>query len=290
MRVRKAVVSAAHPDHATLPGQVFVDRDGRERTAFEIQLSEVVDAGIEHVAVVVPPGAEPGFADAAGKLRAHVTFLVQDEPTGYSDSVRLSAAFVGDEPFLHLVSDHLYLADGAKQCARQLLDVAEREACAVSAVQATRESLLHLYGTIGGLREPGPEALYRIRRVLEKPTPTEAEQELQVSGLRHGHYLCLFGMHVFTPALQRLLAAAEDSSAPLAESLEALAGQERYLACEIRGQRYNMGVRYGRWWAQLALALGGDDRERILSKLAEWLATRQLGALESRNEADDAGF
>ena len=37
--------------------------------------------------------------------------------------------------------------------------------------------------------------------VIEKPTPTEAEQRLLVPGLRAGHYLCFFGMHVLTPAI-----------------------------------------------------------------------------------------
>ena len=41
--------------------------------------------------------------------------------------------------------------------------------------------------------------------VLEKPTPTEAEQRLIVPGLRAGHYLCFFGMHVLTPTVMDLL-------------------------------------------------------------------------------------
>ena len=47
--------------------------------------------------------------------------------------------------------------------------------------------------------------LYEIETVLEKPTPTEAEQQLLVPGLRAGHYLCLFGMHVLTPAVMEIL-------------------------------------------------------------------------------------
>ena len=41
--------------------------------------------------------------------------------------------------------------------------------------------------------------------MIEKPTPTEAEQRLIVPGLRAGHYLCFFGMHVLTPAVMELL-------------------------------------------------------------------------------------
>ena len=38
-----------------------------------------------------------------------------------------------------------------------------------------------------------------IDKVIEKPTPTIAEQKLIIPGLRAGHYLCFFGMHVLSP-------------------------------------------------------------------------------------------
>ena len=78
---------------------------------------------------------------------------------------------------------------------------AQAEACAVSAVQATRETQLPYYGTIGGRRVAGHRDLYEVETVIEKPTPTEAELRLIVPGLRAGHYLCFFGMPVLTPAV-----------------------------------------------------------------------------------------
>ena len=53
---------------------------------------------------------------------------------------------------------------------------------------------------VGGRRVPRQADLYEIDNVLEKPTPSEAEQRLLVPGLRAGYYLCFFGMHVLTPA------------------------------------------------------------------------------------------
>ena len=84
--------------------------------------------------------------------------------------------------------------------------MAEAESCAVSAVQATREHLLPHYGAVGGRRVPGRRDLYTVETVIEKPTPTEAELRLVVPGLRAGHYLCFFGMHVPTPAVLEILA------------------------------------------------------------------------------------
>ena len=40
-----------------------------------------------------------------------------------------------------------------------------------------------------------------IDTIIEKPNPTLAELKLHVPGLRAGHYLCFFGMHVLTPTV-----------------------------------------------------------------------------------------
>jgi UTP--glucose-1-phosphate uridylyltransferase len=113
-----------------------------------------------------------------------------------------------------------------------------------------------------------------VDRVLEKPTPTVAEQKLIVPGLRAGHYLCFFGMHLLTPTVMQVLRdlAAESSGAHLSDALNKAAERERYLACELQGRRYDIGAQYGLFTAQLALALSGKDRDEILEHLVEMLA------------------
>jgi UTP--glucose-1-phosphate uridylyltransferase len=185
---------------------------------------------------------------------------------------------LGDSPFLHLVGDHLYLSSQSKGCVKQLIEVAAAEGCSVSGVQATRETMLPFFGAIGGVRLPQTERLYEVKRVIEKPTPTKAEQELTIAGFRSGMYLCFFGMHVLTPAsleiLDRLVAI-EKRPVSLAEALNELADRERYLALEILGQRYNIGVKYGLLNTQLALSLSGVDRDRVLSDMVELLASQK---------------
>jgi UTP--glucose-1-phosphate uridylyltransferase len=153
-------------------------------------------------------------------------------------------------------------------------DLARAEGCAVSAVQPTRESVLRFYGAVGGRRVPQRADLYEVQEVLEKPTPSEAEQVLHVPGLRAGFYLCFFGVHVFTPALLDVLAEGAGANPPdLSWALRELARRERYLALEVAGQRYDTGRKYGLLTAQLALALDGVDRDRILTQIVDLLAT-----------------
>ncbi|TEU09099.1 MAG: UTP--glucose-1-phosphate uridylyltransferase, partial [Anaerolineales bacterium] len=230
-----------------------------------------------------PRGDDVPYAEAVGNYARRLHFITQEKPLGYGHAIYCAKDFCGDEPFLHLVGDHLYVSRDEKSCARQLVEVAQVENCAVSSVQATRENLLPYYGTVGGQRVPGRKDLYVVETVLEKPTPTEAELRLIVPGLRAGHYLCFFGMHVLTPIVIEILAghvaaAGDRGGVTLSEALAALATREKYLALEERARRYDVGVKYGLLIAQLALVLSGQDREEVLTRIVELLAHRELNA------------
>lgn len=282
MKVTKAVITAAARNQRTLPLQTLIDRDGNEKSVLGIIVEEVLKAGGDEICVVVRPGDEEAYVKVAGEHTDRLNFVQQPEPLGYGHAVYCAKDFVGREPFLHLVGDHLYVSRTDKGCAQHLVEVAETEACAISAVQATRESLLPYYGAVSGRLVPGRQDLYQIETVVEKPTPTEAEQRLIVPGMRAGHYLCFFGMHVLTPAViaileQQIEAAGEGGGVTLSDALTELAKREQYLALERPDWwRYDVGVKYGLLTAQLALALSGQDRDLVLSKLLELLAVRGL--------------
>lgn len=279
MEIKKAIITAAGKSQRTLPLQSLVDRDGAQKTALAIIIEEVLDAGIEEICLVIHPGDEAAFKAAAGGHAKRLHFVEQTAPLGYGHAVHCAREFAGDKSFLLLVGDHLYVSGSKKCCAQQLVAAATAEKCAVSAVQATHESKLPYFGTVGGRLVPGTRRLYEVEDVLEKPTPTEAEQKLIVPGLRAGHYLCFFGMHVLTPRIMELLGellgkAGKKGGVHLTTALGKLAARERYLAAELQGRRYDIGVKYGLLTAQLALALDGDDRDEVLTGLVELLAAK----------------
>ena len=279
MNIDKAIITTAGPGQRSLPLQTIVDQSGAERSVLQLLLAEVVAAGIGEICLVVASGDEARYRAAAGEMGRQLHFAIQPEPLGYGHALACASEFCAGDPFLHLVSDHLYVSYATTGCAAQLVRLATEEQCAVSAVKATREGWLPYYGVLGGRPVAGRNGLYRAERVLEKPTPTVAEQHLLVPGLRAGHYLCLFGMHLLTGSvmtlLQMLLAEAEDPRAvTLTAALDLLAGQEKYLGYELAGARYDLGVKYGLLQAQLALGLRGAEREELLAMLVELLATR----------------
>lgn len=310
MQVKKAVITAAgrgarqssasdSVQKAMLP---IVDRDGVTKPVLQIIAEEALASGIEEVCVVSAPDDEayyrrhfatyaetlrtnPSAGDAAEEQARRVTellqrlrFVVQEDPRGYGHAVWQARDYANGEPILLLLGDHLYISREPRRCARQLLDLAESEACAVSAVHSTREHLIHQYGTVQAKRRHDRPDVYAIDEVVEKPNPTLAELRLLVPGLRAGHYLCFFGMHVLTPSvfdiLDDLVARdiREGGMIQLTTALNTLGRQEKYLALETRGARHNLGVKYGVIEAQIALALAGVDRDTMLSTILETVA------------------
>lgn len=326
MRITKAVVTAAgrgarqYPGASSVQKTMFplVDRDGMTKPVLQIIAEEALESGIERICVVCAPGDEEvyrrHFRDYAANLRSvfketewafeqarrltdldqRLQFVVQEEPLGYGHAVWTAREFVADEPFLLLLDDHVYVSTEGRRCARQLIELAEAESCAVSAVQATREHLISQYGTVTGSRLADRSDAYAVERIIEKPNPTLAELKLQVPGLRAGRYLCFFGMHVLTPAVFTLLEdlvrndVRELGQIQLSTALDALARRERYLALETRGARYNLGVKFGGTEAQIALALAGGDRERILALLLETVAHAFETTSRPESESSDA--
>lgn len=281
MNVSRALITAAGRRQRTLPLNSLVDRDGAVKTALWIILDEVVAAGVDEIGIVVRPGDQEAFRQAAGPHEGRLQFIEQTEPYGYGHAVHCGRGFVRESPFLLVVGDHLYINRQQKSCAQQLIEVVRDGTSSVSAVQASPDSKLPYFGVVGGRVEAGKPGLYAVDDMIEKPTPTEAEQRLMVPGLRAGHYLCFFGMHVLTPGVMDILGegvarASESAPLMLTPALAELAAREKYLAKEMDGSRYDLGQRYGLFMAQLALAMAGVERDEVLAQMLALVARKGL--------------
>lgn len=278
MKISKALVTLADPKQQSLPLQTLFDQQGIKRSALEIVLQETISSGVDEVGLVICPGTENAYLKAAGPFANRIRFIEQSTPSGYADAILLGEHFTEGQPFLHLVGDHLCVSEAAISCTKQVVETAIQNNVSVSGVQATRESQIASFGAIGGQLINRSESLYQVKRVLEKPSPTAAELELVVPGLRAGFYLCFFGIHVLKPSIFPILreTAADSSGQPqsLSKALNILATRERLLALEVSGHRFDIGADYGLLFAQLALSFSGKHRDRILTGILEMLANK----------------
>jgi UTP--glucose-1-phosphate uridylyltransferase len=313
-KVRKAVITAAgrgtrqYPASSAVQKEMFplVDRDGLTKPVIQIIGEEAIDSGIEELCIITQPGEESLYREYFTRLDGDMVkafrgkdwaileseklaafgerlhFAEQHTPEGFGHAVYQAKEFVGDEPFLLLLGDHVYISDITERCARQLLKVHEQYMLdATTGVQPTVERLLHLFGTIRGEPVDPKRGIYRAQMIVEKPSIEFAQQNLVTPGLPAGNYLAHFGMWVFSPRIFESLEYLIKNNLREKGEIQLTAAQEhlrqntdKYWVVHTQGQRYDTGIPYGLMETQLALALNGVHRPEICEAIARILATQ----------------
>ncbi|MFT3789270.1 MAG: sugar phosphate nucleotidyltransferase [Tepidisphaeraceae bacterium] len=311
-KVRKAVITAAgrgtrqYPASTAVQKEMFplVDRDGLTKPVIQIIGEEAIDSGIEEICIITGPGEEKLYRDyfrrlddqnvrtfrgkdwailESEKLQAfgeRLHFAEQASPEGFGHAVYQAKDFVGDDPFLLLLGDHIYISDVKDRCARQMIRVYEQYMLdAVTAVQPTLERLLHLFGTVRGNPVDPAKGIYKAELIVEKPSIERARADLVTPGLPAGNYLCHLGQYVFGPQIFDSIDylfknnIREKGEFQLTAAQEHLRQQtDKYWAVITQGQRYDTGIPYGLMETQLALALNGVHRTDICEAIARILA------------------
>lgn len=315
-KVRKAVITAAgrgtrqYPASSAVQKEMFplVDRDGLTKPVIQIIGEEALDSGIEEICIITQPGEEKQYRDyfkrldegnlksfrgkdwalraseKLGSFGQRLHFAAQHTPDGFGHAVYQAKAFVGDEPFLLMLGDHVYISDTKDRCARQAMAVFEQFPCdAVTAVQLTLERQLHLFGTIKGDPIDAARGIYQAEMIVEKPSIDLAREKLTTAGLPAGNYLAHFGIHVFGPLIFDSLEYLIRNDLREKGEIQLTAAQEhlrqngpikRYLTMITQGQRYDTGIPFGLMETQLALALTGIHRTEMCESIARLLATQ----------------
>ena len=313
-KVRKAVITAAgrgtrqYPASTAVQKEMFplVDRDGLTKPIIQIIAEEALDSGIEEICIITQPGEESLYREYFKRLdndsvksfrgkdwaileseklqglgeRLH--FAEQHSPEGFGHAVYQAKGFVGDEPFLLLLGDHVYISNTKERCARQLTRVFEQYMLdAVTGVQPTLERDLHGFGTIRGEAVDASKGIYRAQLIIEKPAIEVAREQLVTPGLPAGNYLSHFGMHVFSPRIFDSLEYLIENDLREKGEIQLTAAQEhlrqqskdgKYWVVVSQGQRYDTGIPYGLMETQLALALNGIHRVQLCEAIARILA------------------
>jgi UTP--glucose-1-phosphate uridylyltransferase len=313
--IKKAVITAAgrgerlYPVGDTVQKAMLplVDKDGLYKPVIQIIAEEAFESGIEEICIICAPGDEERYISYFNSLKnnllkaykksdwaqihamkiehfiRHTIYKVQDRPLGYGHAVYCSRDFIGNDHFLLLLSDHLYVSHHpTKRCAAQIIELADKESCSVSAVNPTVEHQIRKYGTVTGKNTLNLPGIYQIEKISEKPSLSLAEQELQTPGLRAGYYLCFFGIHALSPMIFDILtehneaALKNNTTYLLTPALQDLAKKDKYLALEAIGRRYDIGKKYGLLQAQVALGLAGQEKDRVLNALVDILAESRI--------------
>jgi len=175
-----------------------------------------------------------------------ITFIPQEGQQGFGHAVYCAREWVGHEPFLLLLGDHLYAADSDDSCARQILDAYERAGTSLVGVKETRGEEVKRFGCVTGeWKEPG--TLLEVTEFVEKPDLEYAVRHLHVPDMADNAFLTVFGQYVLSPRVFGLLeehiraCGRERGQIELTPCLDRLRQEEGVTGFVVKGRRFDIG-------------------------------------------------
>jgi UTP--glucose-1-phosphate uridylyltransferase len=284
MKVRKAVIPVAGLGTRFLPATKAVPKELLpiiDIPSIQYVVQEAVDSGIEEIIFVTgrgKDGIEDHFDEApeleqilsdrgqtatVEMLRRiaemiEVVSVRQKRPLGLGHAVLCARDLVGNEPFAVLLADDLI--DGEIPGLHQLLEIFEQKEESVIALMEVPQEEVHHYGVIKG--KPIADRLFQVNAMVEKPRAADAPSRMAI-----------IGRYILRPEIFSILQnqpTGAGGEIQLTDGLAQLVQQREVYGCVFRGDRYDIGDKFGFVRATVAYALKRPDlRGRVLEYLKE---------------------
>ena len=183
-------------------------------------------------------------------LPKHVrcVFVTQTEALGLGHAVLCAKPVIGNEPFAVLLPDDLIWSKG-RGALGQMVDLAGKENASVISVQQVPQEQTSSYGIVSAPKFTG--RFGAIEQIVEKPKPEIAPSNLAV-----------VGRYVLSGAIFPILEKTRTGTGGEIQLTDAIAGllkQEKVLAYQFEGRRFDCGTRIGLIEATIQYALDHDD-------------------------------
>ncbi|MBC7222337.1 UTP--glucose-1-phosphate uridylyltransferase GalU [Candidatus Bipolaricaulota bacterium] len=289
MLVKKAVIPAAGLGTRFLPATKAQPKEMLplvDKPAIQYIVEEAAASGVESVLIITGRGKraiedhfdyapeleaflrEKGHTELAEAVRRitellPIHYLRQREPKGLGHAVLCAQKFVGKEFFAVMLGDDVIEAE--PPALRQLMDVHEKTGGSILAVMEVEQKEVSRYGIVAG--EEIGEGLWRVRDLVEKPSPKEAPSNLAV-----------IGRYILSPTVFEILAETKPGAGgeiQLTDALRVLCQREPLYAYAFRGKRFDVGEKLGYVVATVELALRhpeiGREFRAYLRRLQEEL-------------------
>lgn len=235
----------------------LVDGAGRIKSVLHVICEQAIQAGVSQIGVVVSPWQEDmirryfaAVESDFGRLPASIEYITQASPMGFGDAVLQGRSFVGDEPFMLLLGDHIQLpADGSPPCSAQVARAFEAvDAVAMVGMQQVPGDQLANVGVAKGV--PVRRDVYRCTYIVEKPDLTTARDKLLTEGLRENTFLAHCGIYIFTPEIFDCIARVNEAASKQGGEVELTDAQvllldkhpQQYYLYKIAGRAYDLGT------------------------------------------------
>lgn len=277
-QVRKALIPAAgfgtrlFPATKATKKELFpvIDRDGIAKPAILLIVEEALAAGMDEVVIVVQQAdladfralfneqvsienfnklspESQAYAQRLIEMGQKIRFVVQDRQEGLGHAVYAARDAIGDEPFLLMLGDHLYRADGEISCAAQLVEAYNQHGTSIVGLRPSPAAEIATVGVVNG-DWLEPDSLLNIGRFAEKPTLDEAQTTLRVANLPPDEYLSVFGQYIIKPEIFAYLGEHIDHNVrergefQLTSALDRLRQEDGFMGLMMAGRRFDIGL------------------------------------------------
>ena len=273
MKVTKAVIPAAGLGTRFLPATKAVPKEMLpivDTPTLQYIIEEAAKSGIEDILIITGRGkraiedhfdksyelenelARAGKTDYIENLEyisslANIHYVRQKQALGLGHAIHCAKSFVGNSPFAVLLGDDIVRSK--IPCLRQMMDVYEKYGSTVLGVQEVSDEDVSKYGIVNAM--PVEKDIYRVRGMVEKPTPKDAPSNIAV-----------LGRYIITPEIFDLLENTRPGAGgeiQLTDALCALAQLQPVYCCNFEGKRYDVGSKIGFLQATVEYALARKD-------------------------------
>ncbi len=273
MKIKKAVIPAAGLGTRFLPATKAVPKEMLpivDKPAIQYIAEEAAEAGVEELLIITSRGKESivnhfdkafeleTILERDGKIQTlqavreisdkiNVHFVRQKEQKGLGHAVLCAKSFAGGEPFAVMLGDDVVVSD--KPCIGQLAEQYEKYNATILGVQRVGAEHVSKYGIVDG--ENIGNGTYRVRGMVEKPSPDEAPSDIAA-----------LGRYIITPAIFDCLEKTPKGAGgeiQLTDALVKLSKIENVYAYDFEGKRYDIGSKQGFLRATVDFALARED-------------------------------
>ena len=201
----------------------------------------------------------------------NIYFIRQSHPRGLGDAVLTARDFIGDEPFVVMLGDDLNnINNNGTPLTKELIDSYHETGASTLAVMRVPHEDTSKYGVINPSKEVKP-GLFNVTSFVEKPDPKDAPSDLAI-----------IGRYVFTPEIFDVLAKTKPGKGneiQLTDAINTLNKTQRVFAHEYKGDRYDIGNKFG--WIETNIEYGLNHPE-VKDELREYI--KELGAKMSAED------
>lgn len=176
--------------------------------------------------------SKEGYLDSIRNVldKGIFTMVRQREMKGLGHAILTGETLIGSEPFGVVLSDDLCINEGPGVLA-QMAELYNQFRCSIVAIMEVPKEEVHKYGVIAG--EPLKDGIYRVDKMVEKPSADEAPSNLAI-----------IGRYILTPDIFDIIRETPpgaNGEVQITDALQIQADRGCVMAYKFKGRRFDCG-------------------------------------------------